>query len=291
MYCKHCGKQIADDSTFCQFCGGRVDSTATPADKEALVPSNDTNNDVNTENGPSKIIISTEEKTPIQVEVSKKEKNNSSTIANEIVGNLKMIGYAFCIFFIYIVVFIVVRSQDAKPLTEEGYWGESCYDPKYITSNHMFYWEQHYAVKVCMAIDHKKYEAYKKKKKGTNATHEDVVFASGFEPISSIEASRIWGMNANEALTYANQVAKEKSLPQELLEEFKTKAMEDAKNDRDSFNQEISIDRKTAYKEDIKKNAIYAAIISLTIMIPGRYIIKVFKWVNTNRTYNSSQSV
>ncbi len=22
MYCKHCGKQISDDSTFCQYCGG-----------------------------------------------------------------------------------------------------------------------------------------------------------------------------------------------------------------------------------------------------------------------------
>lgn len=23
MFCKHCGKQIADDSTFCQYCGGK----------------------------------------------------------------------------------------------------------------------------------------------------------------------------------------------------------------------------------------------------------------------------
>lgn len=23
MYCKHCGKQITDDSTFCQYCGGK----------------------------------------------------------------------------------------------------------------------------------------------------------------------------------------------------------------------------------------------------------------------------
>lgn len=26
MFCKHCGKQIADDSTFCQYCGGRQNS-------------------------------------------------------------------------------------------------------------------------------------------------------------------------------------------------------------------------------------------------------------------------
>ena len=29
MYCKHCGKSIADDSTFCQFCGGIVSSKST----------------------------------------------------------------------------------------------------------------------------------------------------------------------------------------------------------------------------------------------------------------------
>ena len=27
MYCKHCGKQIADDSKFCQHCGGSQDDT------------------------------------------------------------------------------------------------------------------------------------------------------------------------------------------------------------------------------------------------------------------------
>ncbi len=30
MYCKHCGKQISDDSTFCQYCGGvQTDNTTT----------------------------------------------------------------------------------------------------------------------------------------------------------------------------------------------------------------------------------------------------------------------
>ena len=28
MYCKHCGKQIAEDSTFCQYCGGKVESSS-----------------------------------------------------------------------------------------------------------------------------------------------------------------------------------------------------------------------------------------------------------------------
>ena len=29
MYCKHCGKQIADDSKFCQYCGGKQEETTT----------------------------------------------------------------------------------------------------------------------------------------------------------------------------------------------------------------------------------------------------------------------
>ena len=28
MYCKHCGKEIADDSKFCQYCGEQVNSTS-----------------------------------------------------------------------------------------------------------------------------------------------------------------------------------------------------------------------------------------------------------------------
>ena len=29
MYCKHCGKEIADDSLFCQHCGGRQSVSTT----------------------------------------------------------------------------------------------------------------------------------------------------------------------------------------------------------------------------------------------------------------------
>lgn len=33
MYCKHCGKQIADDSKFCQYCGGKQEelTSSTPS--------------------------------------------------------------------------------------------------------------------------------------------------------------------------------------------------------------------------------------------------------------------
>ena len=37
MYCKHCGRQIADDSMFCEFCGGKQDPFK-PAEMPAEVP-------------------------------------------------------------------------------------------------------------------------------------------------------------------------------------------------------------------------------------------------------------
>lgn len=92
MYCKHCGKQIADDSSFCQYCGEKVIDELLLSENSTILPANNKNI---SEEGTSEVIIVTKEANPIQVEVSKKGKDNSSTIANEIVGNLKMVGVAY----------------------------------------------------------------------------------------------------------------------------------------------------------------------------------------------------
>ena len=91
MYCKHCGKQIADDSSFCQYCGEMVIDESLLRESSTTLPANNKNI---SEAGTSEVIIVTKEANPIQVEVSQKGKDNSSTIANEIVGNLKMVGIA-----------------------------------------------------------------------------------------------------------------------------------------------------------------------------------------------------
>ena len=100
MYCKHCGKQIADDSSFCQYCGEKVIEELLLSENSTILPANNKNI---SEEGTSEVIIVTKEANPIQVEVSKKGKDNSSTIANEIVGNLKMVGVALCIFLVYMM--------------------------------------------------------------------------------------------------------------------------------------------------------------------------------------------
>lgn len=278
MYCKHCGKQIADDSSFCQYCGGKVTDESLLQESSTILPANNENN---SEESTPEVIIATKGANPIQVEVSKKGKDNNSTIANEIVGNLKMAGIALCIFLVYMMGFVLIHSKDAKPLDENSYWGESCYDPATMSSSQMFHWQQHYAKKVCMAPN---YKTKRNNVHGSSSDFENLVFANSFEPINAADYSLIMGMNGEEALSYANREAKEKELPQSLLEQYEEEAKKNAEQDRQSFNDEISSIRKYAYEEDLKNNAIYAAIISLLVMILGRYFVKSVKWVNANKT-------
>ena len=278
MYCKHCGKQIADDSSFCQYCGGKVTDESLLQESSTILPANNENN---SEESTPEVIIATKGANPIQVEVSKKGKDNNSTIANEIVGNLKMAGIALCIFLVYMMGFVLIHLKDVKPLDENSYWGESCYDPATMSSSQMFHWQQHYAKKVCMAPN---YKTKRNNVHGSSSDFENLVFANSFEPINAADYSLIMGMNGEEALSYANREAKEKELPQSLLEQYEEEAKKDAEQDRQSFNDEISSIRKYAYEEDLKNNAIYAAIISLLVMILGRYFVKSVKWVNANKT-------
>lgn len=218
MYCKNCGKQIADNSSFCQYCGEKVVNEALLQESSTILHDNNKNI---SETGTSEVIIVTKEANPIQVEVSKKGKDNSSTIANEIVGNLKMVGVALCIFLVYMMGVVFIHSKDAKPLDENSYWGESCYDPTTMSSGRMFHWQQHYAKKVCMALDFKN--------KGENvhgfsSDFENLFFARSFEPINAVDYSLIMGMNGEEALSYANREAKDKQLPQSILKQYEEEA-------------------------------------------------------------------
>ena len=267
MFCKHCGKQIANDSTFCQHCGGKVDSI----ESEGSV-SSASEAELN-ESGEEDVF---EEE---QVEVYKKATNSSSTIANEIVGNIKMIGVAFILFSVYMLGFIIVHSKDAQPLDDIRYWGASCYDPQEMSSEHMFNWQQHYAKRVCEAPN------YAKRIRPASATEiDDMIFANHFEPIGVGEYSLILGMKADAALTYAKMKAKEKGLPQGVMEGLIEEAKKDAQKDKEDFCNQISSIRKFKYEEDMKNNAIYSGIICLLSMILGRYIIKLIKWVSLNKT-------
>ena len=111
MYCKYCGQQIADDSIFCKYCGVKLDEVvAGTLEEQTIVCSAETYND--TKASSQEVTITTNDSQPLQIEVSKKTKNNSSTIANEIIGNLRMVGYATLLVAVYLLGFIIYHKKD-----------------------------------------------------------------------------------------------------------------------------------------------------------------------------------
>lgn len=267
MFCKHCGKQIANDSSFCQYCGGKLDVVSNEQEEQ--------HEEISTSNG-NKEVIKTVAEQPIKVEITKASQNHSSTIANEIVGNLKMIVLALLVALFYIIGFAAIKSKDSKPLTDEGYWGESCYDPSNYSCNYMFLWEQHYALDMCHAPD------YTKVTKEDNLASDITFFRPN--PISATDMSFIMSADAQGALNFANEIAKRKKIPQELLNRSKEVAKQEAQKDKKDFQEEISSIRKFSYEEDFSKNAKYAVICCLLTFILGRYFIKLVKWVGINKT-------
>ena len=93
-----------------------------------------------------------------------------------------------------------------------------------------------------------------------------------------------WEMNQEEALNAADRKAKQKRIPNEVLDNLKKQAEKNALDDRNSFNEEISDIRKYAFEKDLQKHMLWSAIIALCVTILGRYLIKSIKWVSENKT-------
>lgn len=63
MYCKHCGKQIDEDSQYCKYCGSNLEI-------------------VNTHNINNEVTLKTKEESPIRIEVSKRDINRKALFKN-----------------------------------------------------------------------------------------------------------------------------------------------------------------------------------------------------------------
>lgn len=280
MYCKHCGKQISDDSIFCQHCGGKVDTIISEnTDSQTTIKDLSTEENNTSEPKAPEVVITTKGNSAIQVEVSKKGTNNNSIIANEIVGNLKMIGVAICLFIVYMIGFVIVRSDDAKPLVDNSCFRASCYDNNPICLSeyefYIFHWEQQYLM---LAKGMSKKIVYDMNGK------QKTIFQFDYSNLDDFDYFDIRHTRPEEALSQADMYFKELQIPQSELEEYKSAAKELAKKDTDDFCEKISRYRESLFKYDLKKNATYAAIISLLVMIIGRYFVKLVKWVRKNKT-------
>lgn len=271
MYCKKCGKQIADNSKFCKYCGTLVDES---------LETDSTNDSIQTDTR-SEIIVSTKEESPVKIEIAKNATIKKTTIANEVMANLKMVVIASVIWVVYIIGFIVVHQKDIKSMNEKSWYGESCYDPSFMSGNWITNWQNQLAIKVLMAHD---YSKPRKRQKGVSDQIQSIIDSEDFTPLKNSDYSLVIGMNAKEALDYAGRIAQEKRITKDRLDELKKEAISDAQKDKESFWDEINSSRKSGYENDLYNNMKWVAIIALAITILGRYIIKFGKWVANNKT-------
>lgn len=214
------------------------------------------------------MVVSTREEAPVRIEIASKPNITNETAANEVVANLKMIGLAICVIAAYFVGFSVYHAKDKKPLNENGYFGESCYDGVIYGGNWEFSWEKIYYKKVDAIKPYSQWSSLNKKLGIPDMDYDSYVFDVGIDI----------------ALEMANKIARSKGIPKDVMEMLQSEAKEQAKNDRQSFNEEVSSKRKYSFERALKKNTKWCAIISFVFFILGRYIIKFGKWVANNKS-------
>ena len=80
------------------------------------------------------------------------------------------------------------------------------------------------------------------------------------------------------------RLEKELNITDNEKEELKRQAKSDLWEAQKSMKICISRDRKEYFKSDFEEHSKYAIIISFILTIVGRYFIKLFRWVNINKT-------
>ncbi len=273
MYCKYCGKEIANDSSYCKYCGGKLFDEELDND-ELKTKTNDVQN-------------TTKGIQHSQVEFTHKENNNDSAIANEITANLKMVGWAAAFVAVYLLGFVLVHLKDIKEYDYEkkiSFYGESCYDPPSITGNWRLHWEEHYYDLLYIGL----YKTIPVKGFETPSPKEYLERAKTLEKEYEKKKKRIDAQLKRQPKIKGVYTWLE--LEKDMYDEYnnprkiKEKAKADAATDIESWNFEINHYRKSGFKEDLKKNALYVSLISLSIFILGRYLVKLTKWTKANKT-------
>lgn len=259
MYCKYCGKDIADDSKFCKYCGKIVEEV------ELVEDLRETTKEDMIESPKVQVVLSTNDDQPVQVEISRKAVIKKTTFANEVVANLKMIGLSVLLWVIYILGFSIYRVV-AGDLSQTSLYGQSCYDSP-IEGHWEFEWETHYAEAM--------YDLYCKE------IYKD-------NPIMYIENSV-----GKHFSTYDREVCKREgdAYAQKLrlsfwrIEDIQEEAKATAKREKERFYEEVYERRLWDFEDELVEHMKWASIISIFLTIVGRYIIRFFKWVSENADY------
>lgn len=260
MYCRYCGHIIADDSVYCKRCGRKL------AEDEIETIPTETKKDE-----PDKTFEEVVGESASDEETQKKH----SLVANEIVANVKMVGLAILLCICFLFAFGIYHTNDIKPMNENSYLGESCYDDiEYIDADLMPEWERHYA----WMMEEEKSRKPAKKLEGSNFIIPSVAC---LEPV---QVNLLLSMDAQTALQYGDRIAQDRKMSEEQVKAIKERAQFEAEQDKEKLRYQVNNQRQVGFKEDLYNHMIWAAVFSLLFTVVGRYIVKLIKWTDKNRT-------
>lgn len=265
MVCKFCNTSIHDNSKYCCICGSKIDNTK-----------NDNENNY---------------------ELSKRENlsnKKSSIVANEIIANLKMFGWAFMVVLAYMIVFYCCHIKDIKPIGEDSSWGDSCYDPSFIHNGFEIYWELEYAKSIRVEFDSRvrnwKNWEWLKNNLFPNMSKSEIqksllpnISESKIQEYQ-MAASTIEFMRPENAFAFANELGQAIGYSEAQFKRAEDSAKQIVNENKRLLYEDLSLNRKSCFEEDCTKNIFWSAIFSIVFFVGGRYIRLLWKWVIANKS-------
>lgn len=96
--------------------------------------------------------------------------------------------------------------------------------------------------------------------------------------------NKLRNQSQNQNISFVNKIAKQYGLSEDRIQKEKQQAVNDYNNDKQEFYDQLTYIRKSGFQHDLNNNMLWSGIILLFIIIIGRYLIKLIKWTNNNKS-------
>lgn len=265
MYCKKCGKKIADDSLFCKYCGAKQDGILEDSSlyQNDVIDEDSSSTQTDTiEKESSSVHVEPHSKDEVfekfQIYKDEQKQRKKVNLANELVAIGKVLGLAVCIWLLYWFIFDIYHIEDVKSPSEVRF-GLGCYDNLISYGGDVI--STDYTLNDDDAEREFKMLVEDEKRKGLDKPKY------GFLPNGQkirISAHPMWS-----------------NMTKEQKEEWKKETIE---NDKARFEEDVKTHRLLWHEKKRKKNLLYSAITILSVLFIGRYLYKIIVWTNNNRT-------